>query len=261
MNREESVPSGGLEAWLDGLYGETLVLTDVGLADERVVLDHSPASLRALEEVLLRRPSIARGVSVYFGECLLRAGYGRWDWAEDGPMVRPGPEVDVEPVAVTEAVGRALKRGDGRALAPILDTWLEAAARSGRGPEGTALTLWLEHRERLFPEWAREFPGPWDFTPASLDALEELARRVTPDAAALAKNTGFGDGAAWYLGEVLRRSAGGGWNAPEDAPFDEDRYIEHIGPRDHTAWPATALEIALTEPGHLRRLHDGVTAA
>jgi hypothetical protein len=61
-----------------------------------------------------------------------------------------------------------------------------------------------------FPAWVRDYGGNsvWDFSPESLDALEDLiiGRGSTPEQLLEdQQNAPFVDGALWYLGEVLRR--------------------------------------------------------
>ncbi|MDN0196947.1 hypothetical protein [Streptomyces sp. S.PNR 29] len=77
-----------------------------------------------------------------------------------------------------------------------------------RHPE---LVAWLETRAAGFERWARDTGAPeyWNFSPESLDALEELVRRTfaAQEEIAAARSGEFVQGAVWYIGEVIRRSA------------------------------------------------------
>jgi len=91
------------------------------------------------------------------------------------------------------------------------------------GPSAAQLRRWLEDRSRAFDAWAREtgMRGPWDFTPESLDALEELVRsRYGTEPELLADRAGdFLQGAIWYVGETACRRDGMVWHY---WPFDPD---------------------------------------
>ncbi|GAA0698991.1 hypothetical protein GCM10010193_62300 [Kitasatospora atroaurantiaca] len=72
------------------------------------------------------------------------------------------------------------------------------------------LLAWLDERSAGFARWAEETGTPqrWDFSPESLDALEDLVREVFADEEEVlaAKGSPFVHGATWYIGEVIRRS-------------------------------------------------------
>ncbi|MEV0636937.1 hypothetical protein AB0I77_18650 [Streptomyces sp. NPDC050619] len=78
------------------------------------------------------------------------------------------------------------------------------------------LETWLAERASSFDAWAEETgqPGRWDFTPESLDALEDLVRsRYGSDAAIDAGRTDpFLQGAIWYIGEMACRKKGLVWH-------------------------------------------------
>ncbi|MES4893339.1 hypothetical protein [Streptomyces sp. NPDC096012] len=83
------------------------------------------------------------------------------------------------------------------------------------GPVGAALASWLARQEEVHPYWreATGRPDAFDFTPASLTALEEVLR------ARIAAQTGTVDllddpvfhCAVWYLGETVCRGTGARW--------------------------------------------------
>ncbi|WP_187363776.1 hypothetical protein [Streptomyces piniterrae] len=81
-----------------------------------------------------------------------------------------------------------------------------------RHPE---LLEWLSKRSSAFEHWARATGTPelWDFSPTSLDALEDLLRRTyTSDEEVSEERCGeFVQGAVWYVGEVACRSSGVVW--------------------------------------------------
>jgi hypothetical protein len=120
------------------------------------------------------------------------------------------------------------------------------------------LRCWLAERGAQFPVWAGHYGGDavWDFSPESLDVLEELVmqKASTPEQLLEEQNAPFVDGAVWYLGEVLRRGRPQPW-----------QYI-----RGHTADPTVGhvdvfelLTRALhsVDRGVLRRTYDRFTAS
>ncbi|MFG2490421.1 hypothetical protein ACGFSD_05000 [Streptomyces caniferus] len=88
------------------------------------------------------------------------------------------------------------------------------------------LNAWLAERRAAFPAWAEEAGGgtaAWDFSPESLDRLEDLVRGAfrTYEEASVAKDAPFLVGAAWYFGEVQVRECGAVWRwcpRPADEP-------------------------------------------
>lgn len=75
------------------------------------------------------------------------------------------------------------------------------------------LETWLDERAAAFGDWAGETgtPGAWDFSPASLDVLEELIwKRYAGVKEILAeRRSAFVQGAVWYAGETVRRARAG----------------------------------------------------
>ncbi|MET9517617.1 hypothetical protein [Streptomyces sp. NPDC002994] len=70
------------------------------------------------------------------------------------------------------------------------------------------LNQWLTTQQEAFPAWQQATPGTWDFTPASLDRLEDAirGRYATYEEADAAHEDPFMTVAVWYLGETVRRA-------------------------------------------------------
>ncbi|MEV6179640.1 hypothetical protein ACIHAR_35605 [Streptomyces sp. NPDC052016] len=107
----------------------------------------------------------------------------------------------------------------------------QSGARTDDGPDrfGRQLRAWLEERADAFGAWAEEtgLPDRWDFTPESLDALEELVRsryRSDTDIDASRRDP-FLQGAVWYIGETACRRKGLVWHywpfAPRRSPLPD----------------------------------------
>ncbi|MFJ9410460.1 hypothetical protein [Streptomyces sp. NPDC101393] len=94
----------------------------------------------------------------------------------------------------------------------MTDRIVDDATDSQNHPE---LLAWLSERAAGFDEWAlgTGTPERWDFTPASLDALEGLVKQAVPGEEDIdeLRCGAFLQGAVWYLGEVACRSAGVVW--------------------------------------------------
>ncbi|UUU22255.1 hypothetical protein [Streptomyces sp. DSM 40750] len=90
------------------------------------------------------------------------------------------------------------------------------SAGGGTDPQShPQLLTWLEARQERFGTWVRDVGGPevWDGSAESLEALEQLVRRHYDDQYHVlgARMDPLLQGAAWYLGEVLRREKGWVW--------------------------------------------------
>jgi hypothetical protein len=92
------------------------------------------------------------------------------------------------------------------------------------------LNAWRAAQQAAFETWAEEAGGAWDFTPDSVDRLEEAIRSrfSTWDEASEAEDGPFLSPAAWYFGEVQVRNHGAIWQwcptpaqppNPWDKPF------------------------------------------
>ena len=143
------------------------------------------------------------------------------------PLVVPSAGLDLSPVWPVDEMEAAAASGGAR-LAALHAAWIAASG----GPPPTPLTGWLAAREAEFDA------AGWDFSAASLPALEELVRRE-PDAF---------ERACWYFGEVLRRGLGGYWE--EDGAT---RFLLQVGPRRGKIIPSLVLSAALREPGETGR--------
>ncbi|MEI5136015.1 hypothetical protein RB199_32165 [Streptomyces libani] len=82
------------------------------------------------------------------------------------------------------------------------------------------LLAWLTERQTGFEHWAHEAGGVtlFDFSNASLDALEDLVREAytKTDEITQQRRTPFIQGAVWYIGEVLCRRKGWVWKFEPD---------------------------------------------
>ncbi|MET8367406.1 hypothetical protein ABZU53_27995 [Micromonospora sp. NPDC005194] len=114
------------------------------------------------------------------------------------------------------AVDRALTRARNQpSQSPKGHPLPDAPGPLDPGPLGESLAEWLAVQEEVFPRWAEATgrPADFDFTPASLGALEEVLRE------ALAPQAGTGtlyddpvfNCAVWYLGETICRNHQARW--------------------------------------------------
>jgi hypothetical protein len=82
------------------------------------------------------------------------------------------------------------------------------------------LAQWLVAREQAFPAWsaATGRAGDLDFSPRSLETLEQVVRSRVPtqDALRELKDDDFVQGAVWYLGEIARRHRDAHWRYSPD---------------------------------------------
>jgi hypothetical protein len=285
-----SVDEGRLEEWVQSVQPLIMHLEAFQLPRD-VKLDFGAASLGRLEEVALDRfagadnladeeeQGFVDGAVAYVGETLMRVAGGSWIWDSDSdsPLVRPDTELGLAPVSPRQLMATAVDRRDGERFDAVYATWsaaveeltasqpswrpvkeptpgLDPAART----DDAHLVGWLAERSAGFEAWMSAYApdGTWDFSPASLDALEEVVRRVTPTGDALqdAANRDFVEGAAWYLGEVLCRGLGGEWfyRDPGSA-MGAGEYLDLVGPRHEVLTPSVYLRVALKKPGFLRQ--------
>jgi hypothetical protein len=267
-------------------------------------LDCSGESLGPLERAVLDRFGVPEdvswaeeraflnGVVAYLGETLMRVAGGRWGWIPgddpegfpDGvPLVEPDPTLGLAPVSPVHLVEEAVRRGGGELFGTRCRAWRRAVQERRRvqpswtphrertmldplpdPPQGVA--EWLGRRDAAFTGWIAAYAPSvtWDFSPASLTALEGLVRRVTPTTTDLydPANRDFVAGATWYLGEVLRRGLGGRWNVrddrtdPDGEPPVDDLFVDDLGPWDSHCLPVVVLEAALGDRGQLRAHYD-----
>ncbi|MEU1433192.1 hypothetical protein ABZ438_03775 [Streptomyces sp. NPDC005786] len=244
-----------LDRWLDDLQVLTARLEQVHLPRD-FPFDYTPASLAELERALLEAEfddGFRQAATPYIGEVLMDACGGRWDidpeaGGEDGePFVRPDPALGLPPLFIGVLVDVALAEGSGEVFAREREELTEAVSHRrltvpgweplkerspldpiGPQPADAWLRRWLAVREDSHPAWAQSpsgaaETGEWDFSPATLDALE---RRVRARYGTLrdfdADREGpFLQGAAWYLGQVIclhHDSTWVHWAIERDAP-------------------------------------------
>ncbi len=280
-----------LADWLDRLFLTLMFLWDFELDGTGTTLDYSRSSLVALERVVVdefthpaqltwaTRRTFVEGLMAYLGETLMRRAGGVWGWRTLGrppggvPQVSADPVLGLDPVSPFDLLTRAVSVRDGQRFTSTYDQWARAVddrlrihpawcphkeptAADPRDPQPGPLTTWLTRRAAAHPDWVAAFApgGLWDFSPRSLWALEELARRVTPTTEELhhVTNREFREGAAWYLGETVRRAFSGRWNVnPRRRGERSFPYVEKLGARGARLTPVVVLEVALTKPGHL----------
>lgn len=123
---------------------------------------------------------------------------------------------------------------------------------------GEYLRCWLAERGAQFPVWASHYGGDavWDFSPESLDALEELLVQKAPTPEQLLdeeRNAPFIDGAVWYLGEVLRRGRSVPWEYTRGETADPT--VGHVD-----VFEALTSVLHAVDRGTLRRTYDRFTA-
>lgn len=281
-----------LVAWLDDAFFRVMILEDHGLHDDDGVnLDYSGGSLRGLAKFVhgyyntpddIRFDELDPGVEVvsvdaiaaYLGDTLIRVADGFWEWSGDAdlerfpdgvPVVRPNGVLGLDPVSPFHLMMDVVRSRDEESFTALYQEWTREVERVRETqplwPASDSLIGWLTRCRDSFPDWVAAYApdGVWDFSPDSLPALEELVRRVVPVKVdlKLPVNREFRDGAAWYLGEVLRRGIGGRWSQYDPPQTDDDHaYIEGIGPRNITSTPVVALRIAINRPGYLRAHYD-----
>ncbi|MDT7790178.1 MAG: hypothetical protein QOF58_8597 [Pseudonocardiales bacterium] len=234
-----------------------------------IPLDFTPDSLARLEELVAALPHLSLAAAGYLGEALMRVGGGHWEMTDAGPLVHFDPALELAPLAVLELVGRAVDAHDEitRTVAffkernpkwsptkehtPAVD-WIDDSDH----PQHPWLVSWLAARAESFPQWTVDHPGPWDFTPESLDSLEKLVQTLGLE------SEEFVEGAVWYLGEVAVRHRGARWKYYYDerpysetgSVWDNNPFVSQSDPDGHATVPIFMLKTAvrLGEPGILR---------
>ncbi|WP_030762759.1 MULTISPECIES: hypothetical protein [unclassified Streptomyces] len=283
-----------LERWLEGMQPRLAGLADFELPAGSLP-DHSPASLARLEAELVARvepgADFMERVAGYVGEALLTVAGGGWGWDEARalPVVLPDPELDLPAVCPAELVERARRHreGDtfGRSVRDLERAVADKRAASpgwtprrqptpGNGRELTRsgsdyLDGWLAEHAAGLPAWLTTYaerPDRWDFSRGSLDELEATTRRLVPGPAELSAYPGFADGAAWYLGEVLRPAMRAQWSYHPGEPdgdnmFTGRPFLDQLVPDGKVAVPFLLLQIVLAnrEPGLLVQIFEGLT--
>jgi hypothetical protein len=208
-----------------------------------------------------------------------------WAWpdgpaqAQPGiPIAVPGAELDLQPVSPLHLLLATAAESPTNDTGPCARTYTEWSAKVTTPPKAgvpgidvfdtpaasTELDTWLSERRQQFPAWAHHYPGPWDYSPDSIDALTEVALKLirTTEEFNAPANADFVDGASWYLGEVLCRSVGARWvHRPHMAARDGSPavagYQVQINDDADTTSPFRLLRLSITtkEP-EARVLHD-----
>ena len=176
------------------------------------------------------------GAVRYIGETLLRHVGGRWDYTDEpNHLFRGRPFLfldlpDPMPIAPLYLITALVKRRDKDLLVFVFDN--QVHQKRVAGPEDPQLpapgqgsgsdmrahkpepSVWAASVPERLEAWraavAADFSA--DLTPGSLPAFTELVARRITSLASLEdpQNATFVDGAVTYLGEVMRRAAGGG---------------------------------------------------
>ncbi len=211
--------------------------TRITALDDRLELtfDFAPASLDPLELEVARRHTddddlddpLTAGVIAYLGETFMRAGGGRWIWRGE-PVVVFDPGLPVADLAPRRLLidGAGFRSAYEQVAAAARETAVaRQAAEPGWEPTklatlgvdpyepdtatgvSTGVEAWRADQRAAFDRWTGGERG-WDFTPESLDRLED-AVRADPGLAGLG---------AWYFGEVLVRTKGATWQASSGEP-------------------------------------------
>lgn len=286
-------PEELIDEWEDSTLSLVMVLEEFGIRDEdELRLNYTGASLRRIEELVVgyfgpeeicfdgmdlmeAEPISVETIAAYLGDTLLRlAGRGEWDWiAEDDlenfpnglPVVRADAALGLPPASPVQMMIEAARRGDGEQFTATYRAWERAVERVKQTqpmwPASEYLVGWLTQRGEAFGEWVNTYSpdGAWDFSPDSLLALDELVRRVTPTEAELddPANREFRDGAAWYLGEVLRQGLGGRWHHNDRTPGDCSgrACVEFLGIEGRESHLVVVLSIGLKEESGYLRSH------
>jgi hypothetical protein len=252
--------------------------------------DFSRDSLLTLGEIMAepgRSEADKECAAWYFGETLFRARPSRWhfkgqeltgDRAWWISITSHGRRGFVGNYPVREIEGRLGSRGpdDATWLRNAYDRWVTAEMRerveeSGkrrlrakskaakRLSDAEYLRRWLAERLEQFPAWARDYGGDstWDFSPESLDALEDLVSErgaIPEEMLEDEQHAPFIDGALWYLGEVLRRTSALPWRFVRGETSDPA--VGNIDTLEFLTGVLTAVD-----RGSLRRRYDRVTAS
>ncbi len=221
---------------------EAFLLTQYGSGDDFL----SPDAHRTFIDGAVR----------YVGETFLRhcGGGWRYDTRPEAPVSgRPFIEVDSDtptPVSPFHLMVKAMNRRTGTFLTGIFDFQHQNATtraqREGRPPVRTApdgtvesesapatadLAEFLDTMDTALAEWASEVAPPADRWDGTRDSFARLAKMVMDLIADVdrweeSENDPLVQGAIRYVGETLRRNAGGTWMYQ---PGDKDAYNPYVG--------------------------------
>lgn len=149
------------------------------------------------------------------------------------PVIRPDPATGLEVLSPTHLLLEAIATDEAAVLAAVYQRWeqaanVHAAAHPGWSPDkeitladrvfsvpppSAILDDWLARQQHRFRDWAASTGENLDFSPESIDRLTARVAEVTPTVAALRDpaNADFVEGAAYYLGEMLRHATPCRW--------------------------------------------------
>lgn len=210
------------ERWLDDM---DLVLENLrfGLLPRDFPFDYSAASLDLLEPLIAARwppdgdlveDDFLRGALCYVGESLMRVAGGGWRWSY-GPVVSFDPALGLPDLPLTGSASFSRVHAELVAGVTARPGWEPTklwtpADPSGDPPASPQLESWLQRQEAAFASWTG---GPWDFSPRSIEALEQVLLSTVPAGEGTDPDAGHPavDAAAWYFGETLIRNGGGRW--------------------------------------------------
>ncbi|MDI3387580.1 DUF6333 family protein [Streptomyces sp. B-S-A8] len=255
---QEGTPAHTLYIWIETLHERMNLLVDQ-FTGEDWEHDYSIGSLRLLEQDLVQLYGTDDGTHAqalymeclagYLGEALLAEGGGRWVWDEEAgsvgmPAVQPDPALGLAPIVPILLVGQAVYEKTENIFATVALRLRKAvvarkAAGAGWKPDRVR-TPWVRsheldapyHRWQQWPNerfheyvsgWADQMGGGrerWDFSRASLDALEELLRdRLgTVEQYDRVAHRDFWIMVAWYVGECVVRAKDADWQFRKSNP-------------------------------------------
>lgn len=228
-------------------------------------------------------------VTGYLGETLLRATGGHWIWNDDPnspsyglPVIVPDEVLGLGGGSPRHLMAEAILNRDGHQFEHAYDEWHGAAERYRAehpgwtpvkertpgldpvGPDTTGyLDAWLTERRLTFDRWIARYGGDatWDFSPESLDALQDLVLRTvsTREELESPEHRDFTEGAIWYYGEVMCTADGVEWKyqpgeREPDNPYRGHVYVEKRGRKRLAMTPLLSFVLLLREPepGYLR---------
>ncbi|MDI3405254.1 DUF6333 family protein [Streptomyces cavernicola] len=270
LHAQEGSPAHTLYIWIETLHERMNLLVDEFTGGDWKH-DYSIDSLRELEEELVEQGlddgTHAQGLFMeclagYVGEVLLDEGGGRWVWDADAgsvglPAIQPDPVLGLEPIVPILLVGQAAYEKTESIFATVALRLRKAVIERKKAEPGwkpdRVPTPWVQfdeleafrHTWKYWPPdrfrdyhdwWAKKAGGGrkrWNFTPDSLDALEELLRdRLgTVEAYDRVAHRPFWVVVAWYLGEYVVRRKEASWQmryvnpeAPPGTWYAEDSY-------------------------------------
>ncbi|MEU4342419.1 hypothetical protein AB0H00_14300 [Nocardia sp. NPDC023852] len=233
------------------------------------------------------------GAFWYFGEVLRRVRPSHWRYIQYLRQPQPDDPLQCLEIAILDSYdstqsivylcprvnpavffGLMLSQNDRDRLNSIYRSWVNGTRadrakkamdrrerKKSRRKQSDAdyLASWLSDRERGFPDWVAQFGADhtWDFSPESLDTLEDLILEVAPLPEQLLEDKthlAFLDGAAWYCGEVFRQARPLRWHYNRKAGIDCYLVPESGGPGSRELVDTLAGIYLHYDRGVLRRI-------